>query len=89
MKPNDSQVHFHFGNCTSAKVVNVQSLGWKGKQARNWAPQDTIRKVLKLRLLNFPQIFHLDPICMSYDQKKRRESNSQPSITNPLNAGAK
>jgi hypothetical protein len=39
MKPNESQVHSHFGNYTRAKVVNVQSLGWKGKQTSNWAPR--------------------------------------------------
>jgi hypothetical protein len=31
MKPNDSQVHSHFGNCICAGVINVQSLDWKGK----------------------------------------------------------
>ncbi len=39
MKPNDSQVHFHFESCIRAKVMNVQSLDWKGKQAPNWAPK--------------------------------------------------
>ncbi len=38
MKPNDFQVDSHFGNCTRVEVANVQSLGWKGKQAQNWAP---------------------------------------------------
>jgi len=38
MKPNDSQVHSHFGSYIRARVVNVQNLGWKGKQAPNWAP---------------------------------------------------
>jgi hypothetical protein len=37
MKPNDSQMHSHFGscnfgNCTRARVVNVQGFGWKGKK---------------------------------------------------------
>ncbi len=27
MKPNDSQVHSHFGSYTRARVVNVQNLG--------------------------------------------------------------
>jgi len=31
MKPND----FHFGNYIGARVVNVQNLGWKGKQVSN------------------------------------------------------
>ncbi len=35
MKPNDFQVHSHFGNYIHDKV-NVQNLGWKGKQASNW-----------------------------------------------------
>jgi hypothetical protein len=39
MKPNDSQVHSHFGSCICVGVVNVQNLGWKGKQAPNWAPR--------------------------------------------------
>jgi hypothetical protein len=26
MKPNDSQVHSHFGNYSCAKVLNVQNL---------------------------------------------------------------
>jgi hypothetical protein len=53
-----------------AGVMNVQSLGWKGKQAPNWA-----KKVLKRRCLKWPHIVHLYLICMSYDQKKGRESN--------------
>jgi hypothetical protein len=32
MKPNDSQMHSHFGSYICGKVVNVQSLGWKGKK---------------------------------------------------------
>jgi len=35
MKPNDSQMHSHFGNCTHARVTNVQNLGWKGKKTPN------------------------------------------------------
>ncbi len=31
MKPNDSQLHYHFGSCTRAGVVNVQSLVGKVK----------------------------------------------------------
>jgi len=27
MKPNDSQVHFHFGRCIHARIMNVQNLG--------------------------------------------------------------
>jgi hypothetical protein len=37
--------------------------------------QDTIRKVLKHRCLKCPRIIHLHLICISYDQKKGRESN--------------
>jgi hypothetical protein len=39
MEPNDFQVHSHFGSYTHVGVVNVQSLGWKGKQAPNQAPR--------------------------------------------------
>jgi hypothetical protein len=39
MKPNDSQMHSHFESYIRAKVVNVQSLDWKGNQALNWAPK--------------------------------------------------
>jgi hypothetical protein len=35
MESNDSQVHSHFGSCTSPRVPNVQSLGWKAKQVPN------------------------------------------------------
>jgi len=45
MKPNDSQVHSHFGNCTRAGVVNVQNLGWKRKQAPNWAPRIPLERL--------------------------------------------
>jgi len=38
MKPNDSQMHSHFRSSIHVGVVNVQSLGWKGKEAPNWAP---------------------------------------------------
>jgi len=72
---NDSQVHSHLGNYTRARVVNVQSLGLKNKQTLNLSPQDTIKKVLKYRCLKYLCIGHLVLICMSYDQKKGRESN--------------
>jgi hypothetical protein len=48
MKPNDSQVHFHFGNIYNGRyqesricvgVVNIQILGWKGRKTPNWAPR--------------------------------------------------
>jgi hypothetical protein len=44
MKPNDFQVHSHFGSCIRVGVVNVQSLGWKGKQAPNWAPRISLER---------------------------------------------
>jgi hypothetical protein len=44
MKPHDSQVHSHFGSCTRAGVANVQNLGWKGKQAPNWASMRLLKK---------------------------------------------
>ncbi len=44
MKPNDSQMHSHFGNCIHAGVTNVWNLGWKGKQAPNLAPMTPLRR---------------------------------------------
>jgi hypothetical protein len=37
--------------------------------------ENIIRKVLKLKCSNYLHIVHLYMICMSYDKKKRRESN--------------
>ncbi len=34
---NDSKMHCHFESYTHVRVMNVQSLGWKGKQTPNWA----------------------------------------------------
>jgi hypothetical protein len=36
MQPNDSQVHSRFGSYTRARVLNVQSLCWKGKKNKIW-----------------------------------------------------
>ncbi len=84
MKPNDSQMHSHFGSCTCVGVTNVQSLGWKGKKNTTLGLQDTIRKVLKCRCLRCLCIAHLNWICMNDDQDKKWESNwefdSQPQI---------
>jgi len=48
------------------------------------SPQNTIKKFLKCRCSKCPCIFHLDVICMNYDEKKGWESNwkfdSQPQI---------
>jgi len=44
MKPNNFQVHFHFGSCTCVGVANVQSLGWKSKQSLNWAPRTPLER---------------------------------------------
>jgi hypothetical protein len=75
MEPNDSQVHSHFGNYECLKP-------WlERKPSTKLGPQDTIRNFFKRRCLS-SQIVHLDLICISYDQKKGRESNwefdSQP-----------
>jgi len=43
MNLNDSQMHSHFGNYIHAGVANVQSLGWKEKQAPNWAPRTPLK----------------------------------------------
>jgi hypothetical protein len=84
MKPNDSQVHSHFGSCTCVGVVNVWSLDWKGKKNTKLSPHDTIRKVLKCRCLKCLCIVHLDLNFMNYDQKKGQKSNwkfdSRPQI---------
>ncbi len=39
------------------------------------APQDTIEKALHRKCLKCPHIVHFNLICMSYDQKKGKESN--------------
>jgi len=45
MKPNDSQVHFHFGSCECLKL-------WLEKKTNTkLGGHDTIRKVLKCRCL--------------------------------------
>ncbi len=79
MKPNDSQMHSHFGNCTHAGVANVQGFGWKEKNNTKLGLQDTIRKVLKHRCLKNLHIVHLDLICMNYDQ--RRGGNQIGNLT--------
>jgi hypothetical protein len=38
-------------------------------------PHDTIRKVLQRKCFKCHRIVHLDLLCISYDQKKGRESN--------------
>jgi hypothetical protein len=75
MKPNDSQMHSHFGSCICAGITNVWNLGWKGKQAPNWAPMKPLETFLRHSCLRFTYIVHLDLIFMSYVQKKRWESN--------------
>ncbi len=72
MKPNDSQVHSHFGDYICAGISNGWSLGWKRKISTKLGPHDTIKKVLNLKCLKFSLIVHLHLICMSYDQKKGR-----------------
>jgi hypothetical protein len=47
----------------------------EGQTNTKLGPQNTIRKVLKHRWFKGPHIFHLNLICISYDQKKRWESN--------------
>jgi hypothetical protein len=43
-----------------------------------------IQKVSKHKCLKFPYIVHLDLICMSYDQKKGQESNSELKNMNQM-----
>ncbi len=66
MEPNDFQVHSHFG---SPKCLEPW---FKKKKNTKLDLQDTLGKVLKCECLH---IVHLNLICMSYDQKKGRESN--------------
>jgi hypothetical protein len=69
MKPDDSQVHSHFGSYECSKH-------WLERQtSTKLGPHDTNRKVFKHRCLNYPRIVHLNLIYMSYDQKKGQESN--------------
>ncbi len=53
MEPNDSQMHFHFGSCICVGVVNVQSLGWKGKKTPNWTLM-THYKGFEVQMLKLP-----------------------------------
>ncbi len=53
MKPNDSQVHSHFGNCACVGVANVQSLGWKGKK-HQIGPLGYHQKGLEAQMLKVP-----------------------------------
>ncbi len=53
MDPNASQVHSHFRSCTCAGVMNVQSLGWKGKKKPNWAPKTPLEG-LEMKMPKMP-----------------------------------
>jgi hypothetical protein len=59
MKPNDSQVHCE---CSEPWL--------EGQKNTKLGPHDTFKKVLNCKWLKCPHIFHLNTICMSYDQKK-------------------
>jgi len=64
-------LELHF--CKSCKSLK----SWLERQtSTKLGPQDTIKKFLKHRFLRCPCIVHLNLICMSYDFKKRQESNS-------------
>jgi hypothetical protein len=73
MKPNDSQVHSHFGRYTHVKVTMFRALVKKTNK-HQLGPHDTIKNFLKCKCLKFPCIVHLDMICMSYDIKKKGQS---------------
>jgi hypothetical protein len=73
MKPNDSQVYFHFGSYIGAGVANVQSV--ERQISTKLGPHVTFKKVLKRRCSKCPPIIHLDLIGMNYEQKKGRELN--------------
>jgi hypothetical protein len=73
MKPNDSQVPlWELHSCMSCKCLKPW---FERKTNIKLGLHDTIKKILKLRCLKCPHIVHLDLIFMSYDQKKRCESN--------------
>jgi hypothetical protein len=76
--PNALELHL----CESCEC----SEPWLERQKNNRLnPQDTIRKVLKLKCLEFPYIVDLGIICVNYDKKKGWESNwefdSRPQIS--------
>jgi hypothetical protein len=48
MKPNDSQMHSNFGGYTCVGVANVWNVGYKGKQAPNWAPRTPLERLWSL-----------------------------------------
>jgi hypothetical protein len=64
MKPDDSQVHSHFGSCIQTKLRMLRTLVGQVNKHQIGLP-NTIRKVLKHGCLKFPRIVHLDLICMS------------------------
>jgi len=57
MKPNDSQMHSHFGSCIRVGIMNVQSLGWKSKQAPNWAPMTPLERSWSIDASNTLTLF--------------------------------
>jgi hypothetical protein len=44
IKPNDSQMHFHFGNYSHTEVPNVHNLGRKDKKILNEAPKMSLER---------------------------------------------
>jgi hypothetical protein len=66
-------------NCTPTLGVAFVRVLWMfialvGKENKH---QITIKNVLRHRCFRCPCLVHLDLICMNYDQKKGRESNSR------------
>jgi len=88
IEPNHSQVHSYFGSCIHARVLEIQNLGWKGKQAPIWVPKISLKNI-KFRYLKCTHIVHLDLKCMNYDQMKGQESPIWLSTTNPFKTRVK
>jgi len=82
IEPNDFQVHSHFESCIHVRVPKIFKALVKKVNKCKFGPQDIVRIFFKCRCLKCPRIVHLNLKCMSYDQKKGRESNwdSQPQI---------
>jgi hypothetical protein len=57
IEPNDSQMHSHFGGYTCVKVLNSQSLNWKGKQTLNWVPKIQLKKSWNVNVENAITLF--------------------------------
>jgi hypothetical protein len=65
---------FTLGIALLQKLQMFKPLVRKANKHQIW-PHDAIGKILNFRCVKCLHIVHLNLICMSYDQKKGRESN--------------